>query len=169
MGAGPSLPAALARQLDGATQFDKKQLAYLYRRYVRLLDPGADGLMRHQFAQLPELTNNVFVSQVFETFDKNKDGKLNFVEFATAMSDVMVMSGSEEKTQQFAFNVYDINGDNYISREELASALRHMLDPSISEAQHQQIVDSSLQRFDVDKDGKLSFSEFKAFISVQDN
>ncbi len=50
-------------------------------------------------------------------FDKNKDGSISFEEFITGLSSLY--SNDEEAKLRFAFKVYDIDGDGFISNGEL--------------------------------------------------
>lgn len=50
-------------------------------------------------------------------FDKNKDGKISFEEFVNGLS--ALYSNDENAKLEFAFKVYDIEDDGYISNGEL--------------------------------------------------
>lgn len=57
--------------------------------------------------------------------------------------------------------MYDIDGDGYISNGELFIVLKMMVGNNLTDVQLQQIVDKTILEADKDKDGKLSFQEFK--------
>lgn len=59
-----------------------------------------------------------------------------------------------------AFKVYDINQDGFISNGELFTVLKMMVGNNLKEVQLQQIVDKTILQFDLDGDGKISYSEF---------
>jgi serine/threonine-protein phosphatase 2B regulatory subunit len=63
-----------------------------------------------------------------------------------------------------AFQVYDIDGDGYISNGELFQVLKMMVGNNLTDVQLQQIVDKTILEGDLDRDGKLSFEEFKRVI-----
>ena len=48
------------------------------------------------------------------TFDKNKDGKISFVEFIEGLAKLS-MGGSEADKIRFCFDIYDEDGDGKIS------------------------------------------------------
>lgn len=59
-----------------------------------------------------------------------------------------------------AFKVYDIDGDGYISNQDLFAVLKMMVGSNLTDVQLQQIVDKTINEADIDKDGKISFAEF---------
>ena len=60
-----------------------------------------------------------------------------------------------------AFQVYDIDGDGFISNGELFQVLKMMVGSNLNDIQLQQIVDKTILEGDQDKDGRISFDEFK--------
>ena len=67
-----------------------------------------------------------------------------------------------------AFDIYDVNGDGYISNGDLFRILKIMVGDNLTEIQLQQLVDRTILKADKDKDGKLSENEFKNFIADSD-
>ncbi|KAM6375776.1 calaxin isoform 3-T4 [Alca torda] len=63
------------------------------------------------------------------------------------------------------FEVYDLNGDGYISREEMFQMLKNSLLKQPSEEDPDEgikdLVDIALKKMDYDHDGKLSFMDFE--------
>ena len=68
-----------------------------------------------------------------------------------------------------AFQVYDIDGDGFISNGELFQVLKMMVGDNLNDVQLQQIVDKTILEGDEDKDGRISFEEFKAMITNMDD
>lgn len=60
-----------------------------------------------------------------------------------------------------AFKVYDVDGDGMISEEDLRIVLKAMVGKSLGDEQVLQIVKDTLRDADLDKDGYISFEEFK--------
>jgi serine/threonine-protein phosphatase 2B regulatory subunit len=58
------------------------------------------------------------VKRVISVFDKNKDGKISFVEFISGLASLSA-AGDEEAKIRFAFDVYDFNNDGFISNGDL--------------------------------------------------
>jgi serine/threonine-protein phosphatase 2B regulatory subunit len=65
---------------------------------------------------------------------------------------------------KFAFSIYDMNCDGYISNGDLFNTLKLLVGENLNEVQIQQIVDRTIIEADVDKDGKLSYSEFCDYV-----
>ena len=66
----------------------------------------------------------------------------------------------DEKKLKFAFDIYDIDKDGYISNGELFTVLKMMVGNNLNEVQLQQLVDRTIIKADEDFDGKISFEEF---------
>jgi len=100
------------------------------------------------------------VQRVISVLDKNKDGNISFLEFVQGLSALSAGASNEEKLR-FAFEIYDINGDGYISNGELFKVLKMMVGNNLTDIQLQQLVDRTIIKADEDFDGKISFQEFK--------
>lgn len=62
------------------------------------------------------------------------------------------------------FRVYDVDNDGYISNADLFQVLKAMVGSNLNDVQLQQLVDRTILQGDKDKDGKLSYEEFKELI-----
>ena len=63
-----------------------------------------------------------FANNVFRTFDKNGDKKLDFREFMTALH--MTSSADPKERLMWAFEMYDINGSGQISMSECKDVVK---------------------------------------------
>lgn len=66
--------------------------------------------------------------------------------------------------QKVCFEVYYLNGDGYISREEIFDMLKNSLYQQSSEETDEgikELVDLTLKKMDYDNDGKISFADFE--------
>lgn len=106
-----------------------------------------------------ELAQNPLVKRVIAVLDKNKDGSISFLEFVQGLNSLSSSASQEEKLR-FAFQIYDINNDGFISNGELFTVLKMMVGNNLNDVQLQQLVDRTIIKADEDLDGKISFAEF---------
>uniref|UniRef100_A0A0X3PWY4 EF-hand domain-containing protein n=3 Tax=Schistocephalus solidus TaxID=70667 RepID=A0A0X3PWY4_SCHSO len=116
---------------------------------------------------LPELQQNPLVSRVIDIFDTDGNGEVDFKEFIEGMSQFSV-KGNKEAKLNFAFKIYDMDDDGFISNGELFQVLKMMVGNNLKDAQLQQIVDKTIMFADQDGDGKISFKEFCQVVSGLD-
>ena len=109
------------------------------------------------------MSQNPLVNRVIEVFDKNGDGKISFMEFIQGLS-ALHSEGSTEGKLKFAFNIYDINRDGFISNGELFTVLKTMVGSNLTDVQLQQLVDRTIIQADKDMDGMISFKEFSDMV-----
>lgn len=70
-----------------------------------------------------------------------------------------VLNSREDKLR-FAFQIYDLDEDDKMSREELLSVLRELVGEHVPEEQLQNIAHRTIEENDKDLDGAISFREF---------
>lgn len=72
------------------------------------------------------------VKRVIQIFDKNKDGKISFVEFINGLAALSTGADETEKLK-FAFRVYDMDEDGYISNGDLFKVLKIMVGNNLTD------------------------------------
>merc|ERR1719376_1655442 len=120
-----------------------------------------------EFMSLPELQQNPLVQRVIEIFDEDGNGEVDFKEFIQGVSQFSV-KGDKESKMRFAFRIYDMDNDGFISNGELFQVLKMMVGNNLKDTQLQQIVDKTVLFADKDEDGKISFEEFCAVVGNTD-
>ena len=100
--------------------------------------------------------------RVIDIFDDDGNGEVDFKEFIQGVSQFSV-KGDKMSKLKFAFKIYDIDNDGYISNGELFQFLK-MISSNLKDTQLQQIVDKTIQFADKDDDGKINFEEFSALV-----
>lgn len=97
------------------------------------------------------------VLEILQAIDSNTDGFVDFTEFVAAALHVHQLEEHDtqkwEQRSQAAFDKFDVDGDGYITPEELKmhAGLRGSIDPLLEEA-------------DIDKDGRISLHEFRRLL-----
>lgn len=100
-------------------------------------------------------------------FDEDGGGDVDFQEFVSGLS-AFSSKGNKEEKLRFAFKVYDIDRDGFISNGELFIVLKMMVGSNLKDQQLQQIVDKTIMEADLDRDGKISFEEFTKMVENTD-
>ncbi|KAF8690751.1 hypothetical protein HU200_041135 [Digitaria exilis] len=101
------------------------------------------------------------VLEIIEAIDSNTDGLVDFEEFVAATLHVhQLVEHDTEKWKslsQAAFSKFDVDGDGYITSDELRmlqhTGMKGSIDPLLEEA-------------DIDKDGKISLDEFRRLLKT---
>nr|AIZ68218.1 calcium-dependent protein kinase 28-like protein [Albuca bracteata] len=114
--------------------------------------------MRQALAKdIPWRTREPRVVEILQAIDSNTDGLVDFSEFVAATLHVRQLEEHDNERwnsrSQAAFDKFDMDRDGYITPEELRmhTGLKGSIDPLLEEA-------------DIDKDGKISLSEFRRLL-----
>lgn len=149
------------------SNFNASELERLKKRFMKLDSDGSGSIDREEFLQIPAIANNPLASRLIAIFDEDGGGTVDFQEFVGGLSAFSSKGGREEKLR-FAFKVYDMDRDGYISNGELFLVLKMMVGNNLKDGQLQQIVDKTIMEADKDGDGRLSFEEFVQMVSNTD-
>ena len=112
---------------------------------------------------MPQLREKPPVQRAIDVFDTDGDGRVDFREFILGTSQFSVRGDGQRKLR-FAFSIYDLDKDGYISNGELFQVLKMMVGDRLKDWQLQQLVDKTIILLDKDGDGKISFQEFSAVV-----
>jgi len=141
------------------------ELEMLFERFKEISSLITDdGLIDvREFCALLDLRMESHLTRrLFDLIDENGDRFINFPEFVRA--NLMLGPNSSDLDRlKFSFQVFDLNGDGYISKEELLSILKDSLEESLllTDDQMMEMVDSTFNEVDLNKDGKISFEEYQ--------
>jgi len=153
--------------MERTSNFTAAELDRLKKRFMKLDSDGSGSIDREEFLQLSQIATNPLASRMIAIFDADGGGSVDFQEFVGGLSAFSSRGGREEKLQ-FAFKVYDVDRDGYISNGELFLVLKMMVGNNLKDSQLQQIVDKTIMEADKDGDGKLSFEEFTNVVAKTD-
>ena len=98
---------------------------------------------------------------IVDFVEREESGDIDFSEFVMGLSNLSTKEDREEKLR-FAFRIYDIDNNGFISDVELFQVLKTMVGDNLKDFQIQEIVDMTIRSADEkgDLDGKISFDEF---------
>lgn len=132
------------------------------------LDKDNSGTIeQEEFLSIPAVASNPLATRLIEIFDDDGNGTVDFEEFITGLN-AFSSKGNKDEKLRFAFKVYDIDRDGYLSNGELFIVLKMMVGNNLKDGQLQQIVDKTIMEADQDGDGKISFEEFKKLVENTD-
>lgn len=146
-------------EMVNSSNFTADEIQRLYKRFMKLDKDQSGSIDKDEFLAIPQIANNPLAQRMIAIFDEDGGGDVDFKEFIAGLS-AFSQKGNKEEKLRFAFKVYDMDRDGYISNGELFIVLKMMVGNNLKEAQLQQIVDKTIMEADTDGDGKISFEEF---------
>merc|ERR1711963_148862 len=115
------------------------------------------------------ITDDMIMDRIFRAFDKGSKGYLREDDFICGMSTLVI--GELEDQMKYCFQVYDLNSDGYISREEMFHLLKNTLVKQSTEEDPdegvKELVETALKKLDMDHDGRISYADFKQAVQQE--
>uniref|UniRef100_A0A8D2P4D5 Potassium voltage-gated channel interacting protein 1 n=1 Tax=Zosterops lateralis melanops TaxID=1220523 RepID=A0A8D2P4D5_ZOSLA len=178
-------------QLEAQTNFTKRELQVLYRGFKNECPSGVvnEETFKQIYAQffphgdilgwlgilcsfflccscplcLSDAT--MYAHYLFNAFDTAQNGSVKFEDFVIALS--ILLRGTVHEKLRWTFNLYDINKDGYINKEEMMDIVKAIYDmmgkytyPVLKEDAPRQHVEVFFQKMDKNKDGVVTLDEF---------
>ncbi|CAA7032785.1 unnamed protein product [Microthlaspi erraticum] len=101
------------------------------------------------------MNTNLSISDIFEKFDKNKDGKISCEEFRDAILALCPTIPSDKLVEMFI--QLDTNGDGQVDAAEFASCMDQTARSSGGDVEKE--LKDAFRLYDTDCDGKISANE----------
>lgn len=166
MASMPSVPADDLAHLLKNTTFSEGQIRKLFQNFVAISASmqKADTIELNEFMAAMDIKDEDFASRLFSIFDLDHNSEVDFREFVLGLSKFTATADADEMLR-VSFCIYDVDGDGYITKEELYEMLKGTLGSSIlSELPEDQIlglVEFTFKSVDANSDGRIDFSEYR--------
>uniref|UniRef100_A0A674HKJ0 Potassium voltage-gated channel interacting protein 1 n=1 Tax=Taeniopygia guttata TaxID=59729 RepID=A0A674HKJ0_TAEGU len=155
-------------QLEAQTNFTKRELQVLYRGFKNECPSGVvnEETFKQIYAQFfPHGDASMYAHYLFNAFDTAQNGSVKFEDFVMALS--ILLRGTVHEKLRWTFNLYDINKDGCINKEEMMDIVKAIYDmmgkytyPVLKEDAPRQHVEVFFQKMDKNKDGVVTLDEF---------
>eukprot|EP00999_Lentomonas_sp_LEN2_P000198 NODE_1193_length_960_cov_88.518607_g1148_i0.p1 GENE.NODE_1193_length_960_cov_88.518607_g1148_i0~~NODE_1193_length_960_cov_88.518607_g1148_i0.p1 ORF type:complete len:255 (-),score=67.88 NODE_1193_length_960_cov_88.518607_g1148_i0:46-810(-) len=157
--AGKELPMEELEDLRSGTAFTIDQIRRLHRRFVALDEDGDGSISYTEFQKWPAIGENPLLKRVIDIFDVDGDETVDMKEFVRALA-IFSHDDRLEKLK-FTFRIYDFDADGWISNADLFKTIKVMVEDNLTEEEIQETVDKTFIECDANKDGLISWDEFK--------
>ncbi|CAG5087970.1 Oidioi.mRNA.OKI2018_I69.PAR.g11684.t1.cds [Oikopleura dioica] len=152
--------------LSDKTKFSPKEIKHWHHGFMKDCPTGK--LSKGEFSKIynqffPKGDPTAFSQFVFNVFDDNGDGSIEFEEFLQALS--VTSRGKLEEKLEWAFRLYDLDNDGTITRKEM-TAIVEAIFSMVGENEKKENctpkerVDKIFDKMDKDGNGSLSKEEF---------
>ncbi|XP_045490838.1 EF-hand calcium-binding domain-containing protein 1-like isoform X2 [Colias croceus] len=175
-----------------STHFSKNELEAVFTMYRRLVtaaqaaappsiigQPVAkiDGIDQSTFRDVMHntfdlVTEEIVLDRIWSSWDRGVnggEGALKFEAWAKGLS--VLLRGNTEEKKVYCFNVYDLNADGYITRDEMFVLLKNSLlkQPGDEDPDEgvRDLVELVLRKLDIDKDGKVSLDDYRQAVQQE--
>jgi len=162
-----------AEMLAKKTKFSKTEIEALLSMF-RELTKNSGKLDRTMFRDILhnqfKMTDDIIMDRVFRVFDADNDTCVSADEWVKGLS--TFLRGNIDDRIKFCFAVFDMNGDGFISREDIFQFLKNcIVKQTIDEDAEEgvkDLVDIMIKRMDEDHDTRLSYDDFQHSVKKEE-
>ncbi|XP_072525958.1 Kv channel-interacting protein 4 [Salminus brasiliensis] len=155
-------------RLHSQSRFSKRELQILYRGFKSECPTGivTEDTFKNIYAQFfPGGDVSKYAHHLFSAFDADQSGLVSFEELVRGLS--VLLRGSAEEKLYWTFNLYDLNRDGQITKQEMLEVLRGIYDlmgrnvpPGLKEEAPRLHLETFFQKMDRNQDGVVTAEEF---------
>lgn len=160
---GANTSSLLSEEIEAIasqSNLSQTEIKRLYKRFQKLDRDQSGQLEADDLMMIPELAMNPLVPRIVALFDN-----VNFRQFVDYLA-VFGPNGSVESKIDFAFRIYDVDGDDFVSEDDLLAVLKMMVGDNMVDDSLHRVVKKVFSDADKDGDGKISRNEFSAVVDV---
>lgn len=132
------------------------QMTTMLEKFSDIDITGKGHLTFSEFCEYLQLPESPALKQVFDMYDRDGSGTIDFREYVIGLS-LISRPANTESTIALAFELFDPDHQGYIEEDDLYQILHSAFGMSKMETAE------LFAEVDVDEDGKITFDEFKAF------
>ncbi|KAG7281959.1 hypothetical protein CRUP_003017 [Coryphaenoides rupestris] len=132
-------------QLMQQTKFNRRELRILYREFKNECPSGRvnEETFKTVYSKFfPHGDSSMYAHFLFQAFDVQNNGVVSFEDFVSGLS--IILRGSVTDKLNWAFNLYDINKDGCITKEEMTDIM-HSIYNMMGKHTHPSMRDSAPQ------------------------
>ena len=141
---------------EKATSERIKELSEMFKTF----DKDGDGKitfdeLKEELQNIGDFKTDKEILQMIREVDLDKNGTIEFNEFAIYFDKQIGSIQTRREEMKLTFNTFDINGDGFITFDELKTVFS-----SLGEEMDVDNMKNMIQKVDLNHDGKLDFNEF---------
>lgn len=153
-------PAEL-KDFKNCSNFTEKEIFDFYSNFHKAYPKGrmSTDQLQAMYAKLfPDGNADEFAENVFRVIDQDGNGTVDFREYLVSMS--TTLRGDPLEILRRAFLLYDVDGDGFITEDEMSSIFKSYHRLRGKSGSLDQSAKQIIQQFDTNDDHKLNFEEF---------
>lgn len=147
-------------EISRQTNLSEVEVKRLYKRFQRLDREQTGKLDPNHLHMVPELAINPLHPRFISIFEN-----VNFQQFVDIIS-TFSASSPQAKKVDFAFRIYDVDNDGFISPKDLQTVMAMLVGDHMNPETVKTIVNKVIKEADKDEDGRISRQEFTEAVDV---
>eukprot|EP01031_Cornospumella_fuschlensis_P036128 gene36128-43812_t len=149
-----------------STVFTVDEVKALWFHFKKISGGTHDFITRTQFQTAMLFKDSALLDRIFRVFDADDDNQISFLEYLSCLSTISSKAPKEDKLK-FSFQIYDFDGDNFISTTDLTAVVAASLREQkilIRRADIDEIVAQTMATAQPKHPSMLSYDEYRALV-----